>query len=275
MNFFRLVLIGVLTYLAVVVGAYLFYDRLLYHPTSDIAMTPQEAGLGHEEINFRAADGVWLNGWYIPSSEKDSAAVLFFHGNAGNISYRLESARIFNRIGADVFLFDYRGYGKSRGKPSEEGLYWDGRAALDVLRSKGYDMQRIVFFGRSLGGAVAAKLATEQNPAALILESTFTSLADISGRYFPFLPTGYIVGDAFDTRSCLEEVNCPVLVVHSPQDEIIPYRYGKALFKSAKDPKAFLELKGDHNGGFILTGEDYRHGLEAFLRSIAEKEGEE
>lgn len=270
MNFFRLVLIGVLTYLAVVVGAYLFYDRLLYHPTGDMAMTPQEAGLRYEEINFRAADGVWLNGWYIPSREKDSMAVLFFHGNAGNISYRLESARVFNRIGADVFLFDYRGYGKSRGKPSEEGLYWDGRAALDVLLRKGYDLSRIVFFGRSLGGAVAAKLATEQTPAALILESTFTSLADIGGRYFPFLPAQYIVGDAFDTGSCLEKVNCPVLVVHSQDDEIIPYRYGEALFVAAREPKAFLRIKGDHNGGFILTGEDYRLGLKDFIDSVKE-----
>jgi hypothetical protein len=270
LNFFRLVLIGVLTYLAVVVGAYLFYDRLLYHPTGDMAMTPQEAGLRYEEINFRAADGVWLNGWYIPSREKDSMAVLFFHGNAGNISYRLESARVFNRIGADVFLFDYRGYGKSRGKPSEEGLYWDGRAALDVLLRKGYDLSRIVFFGRSLGGAVAAKLATEQTPAALILESTFTSLADIGGRYFPFLPAQYIVGDAFDTRSCLEKVNCPVLVVHSQDDEIIPYRYGEALFEAAREPKAFLRIKGDHNGGFILTGEDYRLGLKDFIDSVKE-----
>jgi len=267
---FRLVLIGVLTYLAVFVGAYLFYDRLLYQPTAEIAITPLEAGLRYEEIDFRAADGVWLNGWYIPSRGKDSMAVLFFHGNAGNISYRLESARIFHRIGMDVFLFDYRGYGKSRGKPSEEGLYWDGRAALDVLHRKGYDLSRIVFFGRSLGGAVAAKLATEQTPAALILESTFTSLADIGRRYFPFLPTGQIVGRAFDTKACLADINCPVLVVHSPDDEIIPYRYGEALFEAAREPKAFLRIKGDHNGGFILTGEDYRLGLKKFIDSLKE-----
>jgi len=267
---FRLVLIGVLTYLAVFVGAYLFYDRLLYQPTAEIAITPLEAGLRYEEIDFRAADGVWLNGWYIPSRGEDSMAVLFFHGNAGNISYRLESARIFHRIGMDVFLFDYRGYGKSRGKPSEEGLYWDGRAALDVFRRKGHDLSRIVFFGRSLGGAVAAKLATEQTPEALILESTFTSLADIGRRYFPFLPTGQIVGRAFDTKACLADINCPVLVVHSPDDEIIPYRYGEALFEAAREPKAFLRIKGDHNGGFILTGEDYRLGLKEFIDSLKE-----
>ncbi|MFP4482661.1 MAG: alpha/beta hydrolase [Thermovirgaceae bacterium] len=266
-----MVLIVALTYLAVTIGAYLFYDRLLYHPTAEIAITPLEAGLRYEEINFRAADGVWLNGWYIPSPKEDSMAVLFFHGNAGNISYRLESARIFHRIGMDVFLFDYRGYGKSQGKPSEDGLYWDGRAALEVLLRKGYDMSRIVFFGRSLGGAVAAKLATEQVPAALILESVFTSLADIGRRYFPFLPTGHIVKDAFDTKSCLDGINCPVLVVHSPDDEIIPYGHGEALFEAAKEPKAFLKIKGDHNGGFLLTGEDYRLGLRDFIHSAHEE----
>lgn len=268
MSLFRLVLIITVTYLVVITGAYLFYGRMLYHPTAEIVMTPSEAGLKYEEVDFRTADGIWLHGWYIPSPHEASLALLFFHGNAGNISYRLESVRILNRIGLGVFLFDYRGYGKSRGKPSEEGLYWDGRAALDVLLNKGYDMSRIVFFGRSLGGAVAAKLATERTPGALILESSFTSLADIGRRYFPFLPVGFLLGDAFDTRKRLERVQCPVLVVHSPDDEIIPYEHGRKLFEAVKGPKSFLELRGDHNGGFILTGEDYREGLKGFLLSL-------
>jgi len=274
LSLLRILLIAAVTYLAVTVGAYLFYDRLLYHPTSEIVMTPYEAGMEYEEIDFRTADGFWLNGWYVPSSKEDSMAVLFFHGNAGNISYRLESIRIFHRLGLDVFIFDYRGYGKSRGKPSEEGLYWDGRAALEVLLDRGYHMSKIVFFGRSLGGAVAAKLAAEQTPAALILESTFTSLADIGKRYFPFLPVRYLVRDAFATIKHLESVNCPVLVVHSRDDEIIPYGHGRALYEAAREPKAFLELKGDHNGGFILTGEDYTQGLKNFLLSIRAEEEE-
>jgi len=192
--------------------------------------------------------------------------VLFCHGNAGNISHRLESIEIFHRLGLNIFIFDYRGYGQSEGKPTEQGTYEDASVAWRYLtQQRQVNPNEIIVFGRSLGGAVASWLAQSHSPGALILESTFTSLADIAASLYPYLPVRLLLRFKYNTAEYLGKVNCPVLIVHSRDDEIMPFSHGCRLFEMASEPKKFLEISGTHNEGFIISGKDYEKGLNAFI----------
>lgn len=267
----RIVIVAAAVYALICLAAFLLKDRMLYHPTEEILFEPDDEGLPYEDVTFTASDGVRLHGWYIPAGEQRSRVVLFFHGNAGNISIRLETAKILHHLGLHVFLFDYRGFGKSEGKPTEKGLHRDGLAALEMLQQKGFVMSDIILFGRSLGGAVAAKVAGERTPGALVLESSFTSLSDIAGHIFPILPACLVCGKNYNTIGNLDELTCPVLVIHSSDDELIPYSHGKRLFEAASEPKRFLELSGGHDSGFLVTGEEYRKGLASFVKLLEEQ----
>jgi fermentation-respiration switch protein FrsA (DUF1100 family) len=199
--------------------------------------------------------------------------LLFFHGNAGNISHRLESIALFNRLGLDVLIVDYRGYGRSTGRPTEAGTYRDARAAWDYLvGARGIGPGRIVVFGRSLGGAVGAWLGSQlpagEAPAALIIESSFSSGADMARRLYPMFPAGLLTRLNYPVVDYAARLTCPVLVVHSRDDEIIPYAMGRAIYDAAPPPKYFLELRGDHNAGFWISRESYTAGLEAFFEDV-------
>jgi fermentation-respiration switch protein FrsA (DUF1100 family) len=192
--------------------------------------------------------------------------LLFFHGNAGNISHRGASVEIFHRLGLNVFIFDYRGYGKSQGKPDENGLYKDARAAWRYLiNERGFDQEDIILFGRSIGGAVAADLAAEIQPGELILESTFSSARDVANAIFPVLSRLIFLRYEFNAVAHISRVTCPVLVLHSPDDEIIPFRLGEKVFQAANEPKSFVKMSGDHNGGFLMSQPDYERALGAFV----------
>jgi fermentation-respiration switch protein FrsA (DUF1100 family) len=207
-----------------------------------------------------------LDGWFVPA-EHPRGVLLFFHGNAGNISHRLGSLQIFHDLGLSTFIFDYRGYGRSEGKVSEQGTYRDGEAAWRYLTvERGIPNDSIVYFGRSLGASIAAHLAMKQAPAALILESAFTSVPDVGARAYPFLPVRWLARFQYDTQEYLQSVSAPVLIIHSPQDEVIPFKFGRALFASANEPKQFLEIRGGHNEGFQLSGRVYIDGIDEFLR---------
>ena len=254
-------------YVVLAVLAFLLADSLVFFPHRELRTDPSERGLEYEDVSFRAGDGTLLHGWFLPG--KGRGTLLFCHGNAGNISHRLDSLEIFHRLGLSVFLFDYRGYGKSGGKPSEEGLYSDVEGAWRWLaKERGVRPETIVLFGRSLGGAVAAWAAEKHSPAGLILESTFTSLADIGKHHYFFLPVRLIVGNSFDTLGKMKNISCPVLVAASPEDEIVPGEQGQILFEAARPPKRFLQLKGDHNWGFMSTGRAYVQGLDTFLDEV-------
>lgn len=249
---------------------YLFQPRFIYFPQSEIDYTPDMAGLPYEDIYFKTEDNVLLNGWFIPV-ENAKNTLLFFHGNGGNISHRLESLKIFHEIGLSVFIIDYRGYGQSQGTSSEQGTYRDAEAAWRFLtETRGISDEDIIIFGRSMGGAVATWLASRYTPNLLILESTFTSIADVAKHYYPYLPTHLLVRIKYASVDRIEDIHRPILIAHSQTDEIIPYKYGRALFEKAQAPKIFLELKGGHNDGFITTGPSYIQGLENFIRTYAE-----
>ncbi len=244
---------------------FIFQSHYVYYPERVLLADPGSIGLDFESVHFETTDGVELSGWFIPS---DSArgVILFCHGNAGNISHRLESIQIFHRLGLDVFIFDYRGYGQSEGTPTEHGTYRDAEAAWRYLiEERQVNPNEIVVFGRSLGGAVASWLAQSQTPRALILESTFTSLPDIAAKVYPYVPVRLLLRFKYNTAEYLARINCPLLIVHSRDDEIMPFSHGRQLFEMAKEPKKFLEITGTHNEGFITSGKYYEEGLNAFI----------
>ncbi len=255
-------------YLLLLLVIYFNQHKLLYLPhlpSREIVATPQAVGLTYDELELNTADGERLHGWYIPT-DNARGTLLFFHGNAGNLSHRLDSLQIFHRLNLNVLIFDYRGYGRSSGQPSENGTQLDARAAWAYLvDERGESPGHIVLFGRSLGASIAARLATEKQPAALILESAFISVPELAAELYRWLPVRFLARLQYRTRDTLSHVHCPVLVAHSPDDEIIPYRHGRVLYETAPPPKAFLRLTGDHNMGFLLSGESYMHGIDAFL----------
>lgn len=261
-------LVAASLYAALLLAVYLGQEKLLYlpdQPSREIVATPREIGLDYETVWIVTADGVKLNGWYV-EARRPRATLLFFHGNAGNISHRLDSLRIFNELGLTVLIIDYRGYGLSEGKPSEAGTQLDALAAWRYLTEKrGVAPRNIVLFGRSLGAALAAWLAAEKQPGAVILESAFTSVPDLAADLYWWLPARRLARLHHATRDYLARVHSPVLVVHSREDEIIPYRHGLAVYAAAGQPKAFLPLRGGHNDGFLLTGNGYVRGLDEFL----------
>ncbi|HEB96477.1 MAG TPA: alpha/beta hydrolase [Sedimenticola thiotaurini] len=247
---------------------YLRQPSMIFFPSAVLEQTPADWGLAYEDVFLQTQDGVRLHGWYIPREGADRT-LLFFHGNAGNISHRGESVAIFHRLGVNLLIIDYRGYGRSQGSPGEQGLYDDARAAWHYLtRERGTDPGRIVLFGRSLGGAVAARLAAETDPAGLILESTFSSARDMATELLPLLSRLVWLRYRFDTLAAVGQRECPLLVLHSPDDEVIPFRLGQRIFQAAREPKAMFRMRGGHNSGFLDSQPEYQQALAGFLETI-------
>lgn len=266
----NLLLIGGGLYFGFALLLFLFQGRMVYLPNipgRELSATPERLGLDYESVSITTEDGIELHGWFIPAGQS-RGTLLFFHGNAGNISHRLDSLAIFNRLGLDTLIFDYRGYGRSEGVPSEQGLYKDAEAALGYLtRQRGLARQDIVYFGRSLGGAVAAWLAARQPPGALILESTFTSAPDMAAELYPWYPSRLLTRMDYNALANIRKVNSPVLIIHSREDEIVPFSHGQRLFDAAHQPRQLLEIQGGHNTGFVISRDRYESGIDAFLNA--------
>jgi len=245
---------------------FLFQSRLLYFPDRELSATPQDAGLPFEEVLLTAADGVKIHAWFVPA-DASRGAVLFCHGNAGNISNRLYTLSFFRRLGMDTLIFDYRGYGRSEGSPSEAGTYLDAEAAWKYLtRRRQVPPERIVVFGRSLGGAVAARIARDHGPAALIVESAFTSIPDLAARMYPVFPVRMLCRFSYNTLEYTKHARCATLVVHSRDDEMIPYSHGRQIFEAANQPKEFLDISGGHNEGFVNCSQLHEETFDRFIR---------
>ncbi len=242
-------------------------SSMIFYPYTRLQQTPMDWGLQYEDVNLTTSDGIQLHGWFIPHSGS-SKVLLFFHGNAGNISHRGASIAIFHRLGLNVFIIDYRGYGRSQGEPGEAGLYSDADAAWQYLtRIRGVDKDNIIIFGRSLGGAVATHLASDVQPAALILESTFSSARDMASTLFPLIYRLLVLRYRFDSIARIKKISSPLLLVHSPDDEIIPFKVGEKLYQAANEPKRMFRLTGDHNGGFLRSQPAYEQALQAFINA--------
>jgi fermentation-respiration switch protein FrsA (DUF1100 family) len=275
------VVIAVAVGYALLVGfVFVTQERLVYFPDvgRELAITPKAYGLDFESVQIATGDGERLHGWWVPTAAP-RGTVLLFHGNAGSIAARVDYLLMFHRLRYSTLIIDYRGYGQSTGRPSESGTYRDAEAAWRWLtETRGIKSADIVLFGESLGGAVASWLAAraasrtepgasqrDVTPRALILASTFTSITDLGAEVYPFLPVRLISRIRYDSRVNLQAVRVPVLVAHSPGDELIPYAHGRRLFDAAREPKQFLELAGGHNDGFIFMRESWVQALRDFL----------
>ncbi len=257
-----------LAWLALTLIMALGQNRLVFLPHipgRELDATPEARDLVYEDVELETRDGVRLHGWWLPHAEP-RGSLLFLHGNAGNISHRLDSLEIFHQLGVSVLIIDYRGYGRSEGSPSEPGVYKDAEAALAWLQAEqGVSAEELILFGRSLGAAVAARTAAEHGARGLIVESAFTSAPDLGAELYPFLPVRLLARLELDTRAAVGQVDAPTLVVHSRQDDIVPFHHGEALYQAAAEPAGLLELRGDHNTGFLVSRDDYMAGLDDFL----------
>ena len=263
----KLLLATIACYAVLALVVYLMQARMLYLPDvpgRTLDRTPADIGADYTDVSIRTSDDVMLHGWLLPGSS--DRVLLFFHGNAGNISHRLESIRQFLQLGLSVLIIDYRGYGQSEGRTTEQGIYRDAEAAWRYLvEANATPEGRIVLFGRSMGASAAAYLAARYRPLALVVESSFTSVPDIAGEYYPWLPVRWLSRLRHSTGDFVRQADCPVLVIHSKDDEIVPFRHGEAIFAAAGGPKAFLEIRGTHNDAFLRDEQNYLGGLRSFL----------
>ena len=251
---------------------YFMQSRFLYRPMREISYTPAELGLDFEDVTFKTADGLPLNGWYIPAAGSEFT-VLFCHGNGGNMAHRLDSINVFYNLGLGCFIFDYRGYGASAGKPTEEGTYLDAMAAYKWLtEERKIPPGNIIIFGRSLGASVAAQLAGRVEAAGLVIESAFTSYVDIGKKFYPYMPVRWFAKFGYNTVDYIREVSCPVMVIHSRGDELMPFEFGLELYDAANELKEFIEISGGHNDGFLVAGEIYKAGWIDWLKFLKEYE---
>ncbi len=237
---------------------------LIYFPSRELIGSPAMLGLSYRDVWFYAEDGVRLHAWYVPG--RLPTTLLWCHGNAGNISDRLDNiAEIHRRLGLGVFIFDYRGYGQSDGRPTEAGLYRDARAARDVLLREGVTAERIVYFGRSLGAAVALDLAVAAPPPVVIIETPFLSVHAMANRTLP--GSGLLFKTRYDSLKKIGQVRSRLLILHGDADEVVPYEHGRRLFEAAPQPKAFYTIHGaHHNDTYIVGGDDY---WAAWIRILA------
>ncbi|MGD8570268.1 MAG: alpha/beta hydrolase [Gammaproteobacteria bacterium] len=266
-------MIGVIATVVLIAGVfsgfmYINQPDMVFFPLRELRSAPSAWGMQYEDVTIKTADNIDLHGWYIPGN-KGAKTLLFFHGNAGNISHRGESVSVFHDMGLNVLIFDYRGYGQSKGAPSEQGLYRDARAAWRYLTQiRGIADHQIILFGRSLGAAVAIKLATEVQAGALIAESTFSSAADMAHHMFPVLSHLIYVRFNFSNIDNISQVRCPVLYAHSPDDDIIPFDLGRKVYEAANEPKFFFKLTGDHNSGFLQSQPEYGRQIHKFIAGL-------
>lgn len=271
-----------------------FEDSLIYFPAKfpegfwSVEGVPAREGEfvpKIEDCNFMTGDGVRLHGWYCTPQRKSggrlapvpaSMVLLWFHGNAGNLSHRYDMIKMLMALPVNIFIIDYRGYGKSEGVPSEEGLYADARAAWDHLTNeRGILPERVIIFGKSLGGVPAIDLAGKVKAAGLIVQSSFTSASDMAAAILPIYPR-FFLHTKMDSKRKIADVACPKLFIHSRADEVVPYELGRRLFEAAPEPKRFYEVEhAPHNSTYIVGGEGYLKALRDFINSCAPPRGAE
>ncbi|MCW8900780.1 MAG: alpha/beta hydrolase [Gammaproteobacteria bacterium] len=253
-----------------VLNAYLYLNQsaMLFYPATTLDATPTDWGMSYESVEFELENKTKISGWYLPYPQAEKT-VLFFHGNGGNISHRGDSLYIFHQLKLNVLIIDYPGYGKSSGKPSEKGLYQSANAAWHYLiTNKKVRPKNIIVFGRSLGGAVAVDLASRVKAGAVILESTFSSVQDMVNRLFPLISKFIYLRYSFDSFSKINKITAPILIIHSSDDEVIPFVLGEKLYSAVLADKTFLKIEGGHNDGFMKSISPYMNALSHFTQSL-------
>lgn len=255
-------------YLLVIGLMTILQNKLIFHPSVFMVDTPETLGVPWSEHFIPAEDGIDLHGWLLENPDADYT-VVFSHGNAGNISGRLSLAKTIYDAGASVFLYDYRGFGKSDGSPTERTLYRDANALISYLdREVGISAGDMIFYGRSLGGPVAAFMASEHSGAGLVLDSSFTNIKAIAKEVMPIIPS-FLIQATFPTDEYLKKSNgTPLMIMHSVEDELIGFHHGEELYEIADQPKTIVELRGGHNDSFFVSKDSYEAGWENFIEAL-------
>lgn len=271
----KLALAG-LALLALAYAALRLFERVaVYHPYRRMDGTPADVGLAFEDVWLAARDGVRVHGWFLPAQTnatpaRSRLAVIVAHGNGGNISHRLELYGLLHRLGLNVLAFEYRGYGRSGGRPTEEGTYLDAEAASDWLEQRGFARGQIIALGESLGGGVASELARRRpGLGGLVLQSSFTSIPDVGAERYPFLLPRLLATIRYDTRSRLPQLALPVLILHGRGDTLIGFHHAEANHAAARGPKWLHEIAGDHNAPVDVDAAGYLAGWDEFLEKVA------
>ena len=258
-----------LVWVVLVTGLLVRERRLIFFPVRVLDAQPPAYGLDAEELRLVSADGTVLHGWWIRG--RGERVLIWYHGNAGNISHRLHNAReLIERLGLDIVLVDYRGYGLSEGTPYESGLYLDGLAIYDAVVTRGFTPERIVLFGRSLGAAVAVEVALKRPVGGLVLEAAFRSVRAMARSVYPFVPS-FLIRTRLDNERKISQIRAPKLILHGDRDELVPISHGRALFKLALPPKRFFAIPGaSHNDTYVVGGSTYFEAWEQFLRETSD-----
>lgn len=261
---------ALLGYLFMSLAYYFFQDEFLFQPNPDIEIYPSDLGMDYEDLYLETPDGETINAWYIPYDD-NASTVLYCHGNKGNIGGYLPHLRILHNCGLNVLAFDYRGYGESTGHPTEDGTYIDARCAWDYLTTDhDTDPATVIVYGRSMGGPIAAWLASRVSPGALVLDSTFTTYEDEARDLTFVLPVGSLSTMEYPTIEYLKHTDCPVLVVHSKDDMKLRYHHGKELYEAAPGEKMFLKISGGHSDCVETSERVYGAGVKEFVEAYLE-----
>lgn len=268
-RFVTYVLIGIailfITLLAFSINFIYKQEKKLYLPDKAILLTPTAIDIAYEDEYCKTEDGETINAWFIPANGAKTT-IIYCHGNEGNIADRLTRINFFHNLGVNLLIFDYRGYGKSSGKPTEEGLYKDTLAVYDYLISrKDIDKDKIIALGVSLGGPVAAELCLKRKVRVLVLESSFVSLAIEAQDLYPFLPIQFLLFEKYDTLAKIKNIHIPKLVVHGLDDEIVLYKHARFLYDAAPPPKTFLQYHGGHSDDVFKLSNTYKDALKKFF----------
>jgi len=267
---FPIVLVA--AYLLVAIIMYFYQDKMVFVPSRNNVLTPDEIGLEFEEVRLQVSEQESIHGWYFPV-DTSASTVLFCYGNAGNKSRRTTSILFFTELGVNLAIFDYRGYGQSDGSPGEQNCYDDVKKVYDwLVNEKNIPPAKIIIFGRSLGGAIATELAARVQCAGLIVESSFTNIAQISQLMFPYFFADKLTKFSFDTIAKIRNINCPLLVTHSTDDELIPFSMGQQLFEKGAEPKYFFEFTGRHNDRDYLRDSSYIQTVKEFIQTTGEND---
>ncbi|MHC4069293.1 MAG: alpha/beta hydrolase [Planctomycetota bacterium] len=249
---------------------YFMQATFLYRPVGEVTYTPEALSLDFEKVTYKSEDGLNISAWYVPA-DNSRLTILFCHGNGGNMMHRLDSINIFNNLGLNCFLFDYRGYGNSEGTPSEEGTYMDAMGAYKWLTAeKKVPPDDIIIFGRSLGASVAAHLASRVEARTLIIESAFTSYVDIGRKFYPYMPVRWFARFSYETIEYIKKVHYPLMIIHSRNDDLVPFDFALELHEVANEPKELVEIFGSHNDGFLISGEIYKKAWIKWLKFLEE-----
>lgn len=263
--------IGFLAIIGGLVFLYIKYleDHSLYYPSKDIQATPASLGFPFEDVYLKTQDKVTIHSWFIPNP-KAHYTLYFYHGNAGNISHRLDKIYLLYNLNLNIFIIDYRGYGRSQGTAYEAGFYRDSQAGYEYLvRERKIPANTIIIYGESLGGAIGIDLASKKEVKALIIEGGFSSGRDMARIIYPFIPT-FLISNKFDCLTKIKELKAAKLFIHTPDDEIVPIALARKLYAASGQPKYFQELRGSHNSAFFDSQKEYISSIKSFLERLSE-----